>query len=357
MNIARVKLHVFIPVFLLFFSYTFGVASNALGDKPLLFRVAILLVCASLLLLVKVKINLVKLAGLLCLLIFFISYFINSNAVLLLNFIYLSVILYYFYVTDVDKDDLLASAFYASYAVILLYILYSLTVGIDLSPVVIGDRTRYYFGFVNPNKVGIVAFSLIILTITFLIKRNPFLGFALCMPFLAAIILSGSRTALYSLCVFLLISCVSQYHFRFILKKFIVVTPLLFLACSLLLNYYHNDNYLNNILSNRPLDIHNFLSTLNSNNYVFGANSDGFRVDNSYLLSYFSVGPLGWIFFIFFLAKAVRQDLSRVDVAFIYSMFAYGFMEGVLVRVEFPIILYFYYLIFGRISKKPKIEA
>ena len=79
---------------------------------------------------------------------------------------------------------------------------------------------------------------------------------------------------------------------------------------------FHNNDVVNEVLSLRPIDFFSFLSSLDGVNYLIGANSDGFRVDNSYILAFFSVGPLGFILISYFEIVLVFINLKCLFTAF-----------------------------------------
>lgn len=351
MNIKYFKWQVFIPIFLLFFSYVFGVAVELLGEFQLFVRVFALAFCIACSFLVKINFSMQSCALLVFFLIYaFVLYLVNGGAIVL-NFIYLSVILFYFYSLNVEREEVLYYSLIASYLVIFLYLIYLGAHGGSFEPVTIGGRTRYYFGFTNPNKVGIVAYSLIVLSVLFFFRRNNFLICIVCVPLVAIAFYSGSRTSLYALA---LLAGLASFPLLVRFRKLIFLVPVIFLVGSFYISYLNDNEFANLILSGRPIDFHEFLSGLDIYSFLVGANSDGYRVDNSYILAYFAIGPLGVLLFLYLLFRSGCGGVSGLELSFIVSIMAYGLMEGVLVRVEFPVVIYFYYLIIGRGTVLPR---
>lgn len=345
MNIKYFKWHVFIPVFLLFFSYIFGVAVELLGEFQLFVRVFALVFCIACCFFLKINFSVQNCALLVFFLIYaFVLYLINGGAIVL-NLIYLGVVLSCFCSLNVEREEVLYCSLVASFLVIFLYLVYLGVGGVSFEPVTIGGRTRYYFGFTNPNKVGVVAYSLVVLSVLYFFRRNNFLIFIVCVPLVAIAVYSDSRTSLYALALF---AGLAILPFLVRLRKLMFLIPMVFLVGSFYVSCLNDNEFANLILSNRPIDFHEFLSGLDVYGFLVGASSDGYRVDNSYILAYFAIGPLGVLLFLYLLFRSGYGVFSGLEFSFMVSIMAYGLMEGVLVRVEFPIVIYFYYLIIGR---------
>lgn len=339
------KWHLFVPVFLLFFSYVFGVAVDLLGGYQLFVRVSVLVFCIICSLCLRLKFSLQSSTlFLFCLIYAFVIYLVSSGPIVL-NFIYLVIILFYFYALGVRREELLFYSLVASFLVIVLYFVYLVFGGVSLDPVTIGERTRYYFGFTNPNKVGIVAYSIVVLSSLYLYRKNRTALFFVCAFFIPIAVYSGSRTAMYALMVFFI---GVGFSFFVSFKKILFLVPVVFLLGSFYIANLSGSEFANSLLSNRPIDYHAFVSDLGIYDFMIGANSEGYRVDNSFILAYFAVGPLGMLMFIYLIFRSRREELSAFELSFMLSIMAYGLMEGVLVRVEFPVVIYFYYLIVGR---------
>lgn len=335
----------FVPVFMLFFSYVFGVAVELLGEVQLFVRVFALAFCIACSFIIRINFSLQSCILLVFFLIYTSALYLVNGGAIVLNFIYLGVILFYFYSLNIGREEILYYSLVASFLVIFLYLIY-LSVGeVSLEPVTIGERTRYYFGFTNPNKIGIVAYSLIVLSVLHFFKKNNFLICIICVPVVAIAVYSDSRTSLYALVLF---AGLAGFPFLVRLRRLIFLVPVIFLVGSFYVACLSGNEFANLILSNRPIDFDEFVSDLDVYNFLVGANSDGHRVDNSYILAYFAVGPLGVLLFLYLLFRSSHGFFSRLEFSFMVSIMAYGLMEGILVRVEFPVVIYFYYLILGR---------
>ncbi|WP_415754973.1 hypothetical protein [Pseudomonas leptonychotis] len=332
-------------MFLLFFSYVFGVAVEVLGEAQLFVRAFVLVFCIASSFFVRINFSLRSCILLTFVLVYSSVLYSINGGIIALNFIYLAVLLFYFYSLRVGRDEFLYYALASGFLVIVLYLVYLLVSGASLEPVVIGGRTRYYFGFTNPNKVGIVSYSFIVLSTLYFFGRNNALLCFVCIPFIVVAIYSDSRAALYAMALFAGLTCVP---FLTLFRRLMFLIPIIFFIGSFYIASL-NENYLVNVaLSNRPIDFHDFISSLGVCDFLVGSSSDGYRVDNSYILAYFAIGPVGVLLFLFLLFRASHGGFSSLEFSFMVSIMAYGLMEGLLVRVEFPVVIYFYYLIFGR---------
>ncbi|MEK8079578.1 hypothetical protein [Pseudomonas sp. XK-1] len=345
MKLKYFKWHVFIPIFLLFFSYVFGVAVELLGGAQLFVRAFVLVFCVASSLFMAISFNLRSCIFFIFFLIYASVLYSINGGVIVLNFVYLAVVLFYFYSLRVGRDDFLYYSLVSGFLVVFLYLVYLFVNGVSLEPVVLGGRARYYFGFTNPNKVGIVAYSFIVLSALYLFGRNNFLLFLICIPFVVVAVYSDSRTALYALVLFAGLACFPSLT-RF--RRLMFLIPIIFFIGSFYIATLNESDFLNLALSNRPIDFHDFISSLGAYDFIVGSSSDGYRVDNSYILAYFAIGPIGVLLFLCLLFRASCGVFSSLEFSFMVSIMAYGLMEGVLVRVEFPVVIYFYYLILGR---------
>ena len=342
--VDRFRWKVFFPFLLLFFSYVFGVAVDQLGDFQLFIRLFVILVVVFYLLKSNPKFSNEKLLVFSLLLFYFILFYFISRNQLVLNFIYMAIIIFYLSIMKITKEDVLFNSLVASFFVVLTYVVYFFIWSLDIGMQDIGGRVRYSFGFSNPNKVGIVAYSMIVLGSIYCLKRGG--GYIQVIlytsPFLLIMFFSDSRTAIYSLVMFYVFTLTSV-SIRF--RRLLPIIPFVLLFLSFCMAVLHESEVSNNIFSLRPIDYYNFLSEVNILGYLFGVNTSEFRVDNSYLLAYFSVGPIGFLVIVYLLYCAGKYKCDKYELSFILSFLAYGFLEGVLVRVEFPIVIYFYYLL------------
>lgn len=339
--------HIFVPIFLLFFSYVFGVAVELLGEVQLFIRAFVIVFCFVSSLFFAPSFSVQSLVFFVFFTIYVLVLYLVNGGVLALNFLYIAVVLFYFYGLRVERTELLYCSLVSGFLVIFLYVIYFYYAGLSFEPVTLGGRTRYYFGFTNPNKVGIVAYSFVVLSTLYFFGRNSFLLMLICIPFVVATVYSDSRTALYAIVIFFSLIFFPAFA-RF--RRLIVLFPIIFFIGSFFISGYSENDFLNAVLSNRPIDFNDFISGLEGYSFIFGASSEGYRIDNSYILFYFAVGPLGVVLFLYFLFKASSGRISGAEFSFMVSVMAYGVMEGVLVRVEFPVVIYFYCLVFGRNS-------
>ncbi|MCO4799520.1 MAG: hypothetical protein KC484_09905 [Colwelliaceae bacterium] len=344
--IASIKLSILFPFFILVFGYIFSVATDVLEAYKYSFRVAVAVYFLFISVVsTKSKISLSFLLGELILLTYLIIIYLLNNSSIVINFIFILLAIHFFYVSAVSKYEFLACSLVAHVVIFFIFIAYIVFSGADLTSVVIGDRERYYWGVSNPNKAGFFLFSLLTLFVmNYLYFKISFWILILSiLPILYLLVMTGSKTAIFSILIFF-----ALILFRVKFKKNLLFgIPIFFLILSFMASSYYDNLLVNSVLSNRPVDFHNFLSTLSLNNYFFGAHTNGLRIDNSYLQAYFNLGFFAYAVFVILFVKAVSR-LDRVEVAYVVTFFVYGLFEGVLVRPDFLLTLFIYYLLFAR---------
>lgn len=328
----------------MFFSYVFGVAVDLLGEAQLYIRVFVILFAIACIFISRPTVSIKLLLIYLLVFIYLVIFFLISQNPITINFIYLTILVFFLQSLKTSHNELLFNSLIASLAVIFLYLIYFTIGDINLGETNINDRTRYSFGFINTNKTGFVAFSLVTLISLYSFKKSSSLIITalLVSPLLIIMAYSGSRTAIYSTIIFFILIFTP---FTMALRRVLFLIPPSLLILSLYIATLHNNQLVNNLISFRPIDYYDYVSTLNSINYIFGANTEGFRVDNSYILALVTIGPVGYGFICYFLYQAGKFRPDVYEISFIIALLVYGVLEGVLVRVEFPLILYFYYLI------------
>jgi len=341
---SAIKLRFITPFFVLLFGYTFGVAVDVLVDYKFYFRIFVMayfilfaLYVHNLKIPFKYFLGEVVILGYLGLI-----YSLNNNMVVA-NFIFIVMALHFFYVSGISRSEFLANMLLVYLSVFFIFICYVIFSSVDLTPVVIGDRERYYFGVSNPNKTGFFIFSLLILLVMNYLnfKKAFWLVAASALPLIYFLVLTGSKTAIFSFVLFSVMLLIRKYLVRRLLLS---ILPAIFLIVSFAIAMSYENVLVGLVLSNRPEDYYLFLSSLNYKDYFIGGSMDGYRVDNSFLQFYFGVGLLPYFFFILFFVKASSR-LQMTDAVFVVTFLVYGIFEGVLVRPEFLIVLFFYYLI------------
>jgi hypothetical protein len=349
---AKFNSFVFVPVFFLLVSFVFGVASELIGGLSIFLRAGVVIFCLFFGIVVSNRIQIsVILMSLMMLIYFCIILFFNLNLTTL-NFIFLVIIMFYLHVIRTNQNEIITNLFWASIVVLFLYSLCYLLGYTSDNFTEIGGRVRYSFGFTNANKVGAIAYSTFVITYLYCIpKRSFILFFIVASACVYCAIMSDSRTAILSILIFFILC---QLKFIKKLQKMIVLLPLLCLLLSFYIANQSDNAVLNLVLSNRPVDFNDFLRSTTYMNYFVGAPIGDFRVDNSYLVGFFSVGLIGMVVFLFLFLNSLNSAKSIMDLALIVSLLLYGLFESLIVRVEFPIVILFYYLIFFDGKKQDK---
>lgn len=338
-----IRWYVLIPITLIFFNYVFGVAVEVLGQGQLYLRVSVIIICIVNMFFIGSRARSIDFLYFYIFCIYMLLVYGVNQSVIVINFIYMGFILFYLSLMRVSHEELFYNSLIASVVVIIIYISYFFVSGLDIGVVTISGRTRYYFGFTNPNKIGIVAYSLVGLSLLQYKRMNIAILLSVILVSIFCALLSGSRTALLSI---LLLITLSASHRWMIFKNLTIVVPLILLIISLYIAEYHDNEVLNKILSNRPVDFNAFLSELKTFSYFYGSSAAGFRVDNSYILAYFSVGFLGYLYVSWLVMRSIVLIKDRIKIALILTTLIYGMMEGLLVRPEFPLVICFYYILF-----------
>lgn len=355
--INSVKFRFLMPFFVLVFGYVFSVGTNVLEDYKLYFRLAVALYFLVFIL-TSVTSKLPKIflmVELVFLCYFSVLYFFGGSPIVI-NFIFLILALHFFYVSNIDCNEFLANSLIVYLLVLFIYISYLVFLGEGMTSFVIGDRERYYFGFLNPNKTGFFLFSILTLLVFNYVNFNT--SFKVLMvsvlPLLYLLILTGSRTALFCILLFFILAF-SQVIL--LIRKPVVFFPILFLILSFVVAFHYDNVLVDNLLSGRANDYHEFLVTLSVHDY-FWASTEGARLDNSYLQAYFNLGLFAYLIFVILFKRAIYR-LNNIEVSYVVVMLVYGLFEGTLIRPEFLLTLFFYYLLFvirGRQYKREHLE-
>ncbi len=145
---------------------------------------------------------------------------------------------------------------------------------------------------------------------------------------------------------------------RYIIRALSANIPITLLLIFVLVATLLNNDIGNLILSNRPSLYKNFLEQLTISDFILGTSVkqyDGFSiVDNSYIHLYMAGGVFFFIYFCVKYRDAVSLAFStrnREIYAFLVASSAYMFSESLLVRVENPFVLYFWFVVFIQMCK------
>lgn len=334
---------IFLLFFAIFFNYTAFVGTQYLSSGQFFARIGVIFCIGVIIIFGGYRFSFSKVF------VFFLviswsvfSYFLGTDK-LIINYAYLAIFLFYISARCKSAEVLIYNALLATLLCVFIVLFLILIGAIALDVVSIGGRVRYYFGFVNPNKAGIFFYSAATLVFWYLSLRKVWwlLVFLISLPFVYAIYLADSRAALFSYFVFVFL-----FPFGFIsrLNPLMILAPVFGLGISLWLSQQCGNSLLDGFLSGRPCKYSEFVSGSTFLDFFYGANFEGYLVDNSYILAFFTLGVL----FFFIVCSMINvKDKTPGVTAFIISMFCYGIFEGVLVRVEFPVVIVFYALLFG----------
>ncbi|WP_335986095.1 hypothetical protein [Spongiibacter tropicus] len=152
---------------------------------------------------------------------------------------------------------------------------------------------------------------------------------------------------------------VSYYFFPLVSRFFLFSSlmayfPLIFLLMAAAVGVFLNDDYWNILLSNRPSLYADFIEGLGYLEFFLGTSVKAFDlvsiVDNSYIHLYMVGGVFFFAYFCIRFRRCVRMLVDRKDrsnFAFIIGSSAYMFTESLLVRVENPFVIYYWFIVFG----------
>jgi hypothetical protein len=138
-----------------------------------------------------------------------------------------------------------------------------------------------------------------------------------------------------------------------LVRGIVSTIPVWMVVMSVCVAMFLNDSFWNGVLSGRPDLYYSFISELSLIDFLFGTSVKDFDltaiVDNSYIHLYM-VG--GFVFFSYFSlnfwlsAKNIFKN-NRIElIAFMVSVSAYMFTESLLVRIENPFVMLYWYVIF-----------
>lgn len=347
--IKDVRVLYFILFALVGLSYIFGVALDVLGKNHIYVRTIVIcyLLCVIFFsLMINPKISRIQIYLFIIILSLVFLWF-THNSPIVINFIFLMMFIFLTQTKKLTKVEFISSGLVAMTFVLLIYLFYLMLSGLSLEPVIIGERERYSFGFTNPNKMGVICYSLVTMASIYSLKLNKSLYklTLLVFPCLVIMFYTDSRTAMLATIIFLLMS-MSNFWIKF--RKVLWLLPIILLIASLYLAVFDISDSLNKFLSYRPNDFNYFVSQTSAYDFLIGTSSEEYRLDNSYLLMYFNMGPVLFLLLVYSVKRFSNLNKCRYDFAFIVSVLVYGFFEGILVRMEFIIILYFYFVLFSR---------
>ncbi|MDA8946770.1 hypothetical protein N9H49_04750 [Luminiphilus sp.] len=335
-------------------AYQFFIATTLLPLNPLFPRVVVLATLVALIL-ARVKLRISSYLLLTALLVCFLLLGLVEYRQLLLNALFFALILMLLFGSKVPTEEVVEACFFATACVIVLhYSMFYLGI-VSSDEVVVGERARSYFGMKNPNKVGVLAYFGIVSAVLWGAYNKRFWPLLFCYIgfLLHTLVLSDSRAPLFAILFMVLFMLVPER------VQSLRTLPILIIVClgvSFYSSLYYHGTALDLIVSGRLSLNHEYLAQLDYTAWIFGASPGDFTIDNSFILLYFGLSP--WLLMIGIARLCFVRTLkfnSRSEVAFVHSIVIYGMFESLLVRVEFPLVVLFYFLIIQGARGQPSV--
>lgn len=210
-----------------------------------------------------------------------------------------------------------------------------------------GIQIRQSLGFGNPNTSGII-FWLIRCSFYYLnyykIKFHHFiiLGILVFILYLQ----TYSRTSFLIFCFEVMLFYIMKYKYK-ILKKIIIVIPLIHVLGTFLLSIFFYDTKLNDLLSGRLSYSHIFLKNVNLQNFFFG-NKENFylALDNAWIALLQNYGMLVLLSMLILMILGIKNMLkfeSKIESKKIIFLFliclCYSTSEAVLFSPYYSFII------------------
>lgn len=199
-------------------------------------------------------------------------------------------------------------------------------------------RTRYSWGFSNPNQLAMYIFGLL-MNVYVLIKKRLYPVIIILFLIISICIynLTLSRTFILTMFMFIIILGGCKYK---VFRKFLIKTrfllayfPIFFVVCLLFLSKIGYSNIFIDILTSGRLKLYtSFINICTPSSYLLGTNlANEMTIDNSYLQLLYSAGIIGFCFSMYLWVSAVKK--ISYDNIIVYPIFLsfmmYGLMESV----------------------------
>ncbi len=270
----------------------------------------------------------------------------SGNAI---NIIVLSIIVYAMVTISDDGMPLEEVVYKAAMLSALAYVIVHF-LGITNNIVLeVGDRVRYFFGFVNPNKFALYVLNVSCITVMYSlsIKRLGWFRLFILILLFILLIYTDSRTSILTFLILVMSTFLAYYRAFTLLKIASISAICLSVVAFWAFLEFHSSLSFNVLLSSRPYEMANAVSGFNESDWLLGTELAG-RSDNSHIQI---VSGVGLVFYTFFIAFLLYKLVTTEDMRLLVlapTIMAVSVTEGVLIAVEALFVLVFYsYLFIG----------
>lgn len=340
------QLFVYLAIIILVVNYLLYHTITPYSLKNIMRIIAMILLIFSILLNKKMKISLPFL-----IIVFYMIIGIILKSELIYNLLFLMLILFSISM-NCEYDKINKHLFFISlFSVFIYLVLYKLGY-IENYITSYGGRIRNSLGFDNVNSLSLLIASPIFLILS--MNNNKVITNIICLVIVSAITkYTDSRTLLFATILFVTINLLLKIKFFkkievFLNEKkyFLSILTIIFFGSPIIM-FLINKIYpnLDVILSYRITKMLSFVNSQSFFNYLIGFTKLN-EIDNSYLLLFFTVGAIGYMFISKMFYKYLTNKNNLMYLPFTLSVLFYGLMEGILLRPESMITIYFWIIVF-----------
>ena len=338
---------VYISILILAINYLLYHTINNYIYKDVLRIIALSMLLFSIIVNRKIKISNALIA-----IIAYLLFGVLIGSTLSYNLLFIILIIYAIsYNCKVDKVK--NRLFIISTICIILYVLFYKLGIIQNTITNYSGRIRNTLGFDNVNALSIIVISFVCLLSCNCQKMRKIVNLLILVGIIIITKYTDSRTLLYSTIAYISVDFIinnkigkkivnklfSNTIFRYLFLIVTFFSPLLILAIT------HINSAIDIFLSYRGTILSNYIHSQNIINFLFGLSTNS-EIDNSYILLFFAIGIIGYAYIIKLFSNFFKIQKNIKYYPTIITMLLYGITEGVLIRPESILSVYFWYLIF-----------
>lgn len=225
------------------------------------------------------------------------------------------------------------------------------------------NRMTFGVGNITTNRIPFFynmvygTFTLIIMFINKYYKESNYFKIMIYISTIALATYFNIKTNLRGgyLCfiIFIILTWVIPKIYKIrLLKNIVCVIPIIMFASSFMIASFHDNPYLDKLLSYRPTYINNFIENINIGYILLSKSVKSMDtiniVDNSYLHIFIGGGIVIFliVLFLYFISVNNLYKLNYFnEIAFIIATSIYFNIESIAVRIENMFVIYWWYLI------------
>lgn len=221
----------------------------------------------------------------------------------------------------------------------------------------VGNLIRLSSGFNHPNTLGMFSFLGVVFSSYFIFNKKQIKKYSLySIVFVFLLIKSGSRTALYTMIIFVLLYIINRFPNSKRKKIILYIICIAIIIVSFILSDYNYQkidfDVINTILSYRLTYIQNALEVLSINDAILTGmgpfrnsmitETNSVMIDNGYFNHIYQFGVISFIFLVIFLIdnfKTIKNkknlEKDKIFIKNLYITFLiYAFFENILFNIS-----------------------